>query len=154
MSDGRFLRDLSYSYDHVGHLPVRYPLYHVPQIADDSAQTWINAMTLSPGHFHGHIASSDPNHPVIYTTLAPFSQQIQQTLVLLKENVEAPSPQGRYRIQRYLYRANVQLRAGTLVGSAGGAGNGPGGIDAVHPDWAGHLVVEVRKPPCFIRAFS
>lgn len=49
LSDGRFLRDLSFSYDAVGHLP-----------------GWLNAMAFSPSHFHSTIASSTEEGPIVY----------------------------------------------------------------------------------------
>lgn len=45
--DGKFLRDLSFAYDAVGHLP-----------------NWLNMLSFSPAYFHNVIVSSTPN-PVI-----------------------------------------------------------------------------------------
>ena len=101
-------------------------------------------MAFPPGYHHNLIASSTPS-PIMYLDLSPFLAQIRQTLSLVKDNVEVASPQGRFRVQRYRYRAAVQLRAGAIVGaSAGGGGAGPGGIDVVAPEWEGMLVIDTE----------
>ena len=98
---------------------------------------------------------------MVYLDLSPFVAQVQQTLALCKDSVEVASPQGRYRVQRYVYRATVQLKvrsldscvqrnslvllqAQALIGASGGGGSGPGGIDVIHSDWEGQLVVETE----------
>ena len=126
--DGRFLRDLSYLHDPIGHTP-----------------SWLNMLALSPSHYHNQLASSTST-PVIYLDLTPFAQAVQANMQLCKENGELTSPSGdRYRVNRYVYRTVVELLPGTLLGSSGSAGGaGPGGIEQLHPDWAGSLVIEVE----------
>ena len=67
--------------------------------------------------------------------------------------MEVASPQGRYRVQRYVYRAAVALRAGAIIGATGGGGAGPGGIDIVHSDWEGQLVVETEGTSACVCAY-
>jgi len=126
ISDSKFLRDLAFVYDAVGHVP-----------------PWLNAMAYSPGYWHNVVASSAPN-PVVYLDLSPFLNQVQQTMALCKDSVEVASPQGRYRVQRYVYRAAVALRAQAIIGQSGDGGSGPGGIEVVHPNWEGQLVIETE----------
>lgn len=127
--DGRYLRDLDYQHDTIGHLP-----------------SWLNALSLSPGYFHNQIASSTPQ-PVFYIDLTPFAQALQQGLTLCKERADIESPSGdRYKVNRYVYRTIVDLKEGTILGDTQGRtkGSGPGGIEILHSDWAGQLVIEVE----------
>ncbi|BGP30606.1 hypothetical protein JCM10296v2_002362 [Rhodotorula toruloides] len=125
--DGKFLRDLSFSYDAVGHLP-----------------NWLNMLSFSPAYFHNVIVSSTPN-PVIHLSLAPYTSAVRETMTLCKDKVSLSSPQGQYLVSRYVYRGMLRLVAGQIVGDAAGAGGlGPGGIEVVHEDWAGQVVVETE----------
>ncbi|CDR38313.1 hypothetical protein NBRC10512_004052 [Rhodotorula toruloides] len=125
--DGKFLRDLSFAYDAVGHLP-----------------NWLNMLSFSPAYFHNVIVSSTPN-PVIHLSLAPYTSAVRETMTLCKDKVSLSSPQGRYLVSRYVYRGTLRLVAGQIIGDAAGAGGlGPGGIEVVHEDWAGQVVVETE----------
>ncbi|GAA5936294.1 uncharacterized protein JCM15063_002772 [Sporobolomyces koalae] len=121
--DGKFLRDLSFEWDVVGHLP-----------------NWLNMLAFSPSHFHGILASSSSN-PVFYLCLAPFVQQLQQTLRLESEKVSLASPQGHYQVKRHVYRGNIELSGGRILETAGGT---TGGYEVVHPDWDGTLHLETE----------
>ncbi|GAA5835010.1 hypothetical protein JCM9279_007172 [Rhodotorula babjevae] len=125
--DGKFLRDLSFEHDVVGHLP-----------------TWLNMLGFSPSHFHNIIVASSSN-PVFYLSLAPYVAAVRESLTLCKDRVAVSSPQGNYLVSRYVYRAALHLLAGQMIGDVAGAGGaGPGGIEVVHPDWAGTIVVETE----------
>ncbi|GEM06916.1 F-box domain contaning protein [Rhodotorula toruloides] len=125
--DGKFLRDLSFTYDAVGHLP-----------------NWLNMLSFSPAYFHNVIASSTPN-PVIYLSLSAHTSAVRETMTLCKDKVSLSSPQGQYLVSRYVYRGTLRLVAGQIIGDAAGAGGlGPGGIEVVHEDWAGQVVVETE----------
>ncbi|TNY22381.1 hypothetical protein DMC30DRAFT_349037 [Rhodotorula diobovata] len=125
--DGKFLRDLSFEFDVVGHLPA-----------------WLNMLGFSPSHFHNIVVASSSN-PVFYLSLAPYVAAVRESLSLCKDRVSVSSPQGNYLVSRYVYRAALHLLAGQIIGDAAGAGGaGPGGIEVVHPDWAGQIVVEAE----------
>ncbi|KAL9934592.1 hypothetical protein V8E36_006367 [Tilletia maclaganii] len=117
--DGQFLRDLSFNFDPIGHLP-----------------SWLNILSLSPAHFHGRIRSST-GCPVVYIDLTPFKDQIGATLQLVQDSAETVSPNGsRYRVQRWVYRAKVKVTPGTIISMVG--------LDCVHIDWAGTITVETE----------
>jgi len=70
---------------------------------------------------------------------------VRESLVLCKDRVGVSSPQGNYLVSRYVYRAALHLLAGQMIGDMAGAGGaGPGGIEVVHPDWAGQIIVETE----------
>ena len=78
-------------------------------------------------------------------SLAPYAAAVRESLILCKDRVGVSSPQGSYLVSRYVYRAALHLLAGQMIGDVAGAGGaGPGGIEVVHPDWAGHIVVETE----------
>jgi hypothetical protein len=107
-------------------------------------QGWLNAMAFSPSYFHNTIASSSSS-PVMYLDLSPFFDQIHQSLSLCQEQTEVEQAQGRYRVTTYKYRAVANVKAGTIVGSNGGIGGaGPGGVDIVHEDWSGQVVLQTE----------
>lgn len=62
-----------------------------------------------------------------------------------EDKVRVSSPQGHYLVKRFVYRANITIRPLTIV-STGPAlgGSGPGGLDVVHEDWVGDVVLEVE----------
>ncbi|GJN87179.1 hypothetical protein Rhopal_000124-T1 [Rhodotorula paludigena] len=125
--DGKYLRDLSFAYDVVGHLP-----------------PWLNMLSYPPQYFHNIVVASSSN-PVFYLSLHPFVSAVRETITLCKEKQALSSPQGNYLVSRYVYRASLKLSAGQIVGDSAGAGGlGPGGIEVVHPDWAGQIVVETE----------
>ncbi|GAA5998773.1 uncharacterized protein JCM10292_007222 [Rhodotorula paludigena] len=125
--DGKYLRDLSFAYDVVGHLP-----------------PWLNMLSYPPQYFHNIVVASSSN-PVFYLSLHPFVSAVRETITLCKEKQALSSPQGNYLVSRYVYRASLKLSAGQIVGDSAGAGGlGPGGIEVVHPDWAGQVVVETE----------
>lgn len=55
---------------------------------------------------------------------------------LVQDHVETVSPQGRYKVAKWLYRAVVSVTAGQLVGTEG--------IEAVDGGWHGKLVIETE----------
>lgn len=126
--DGRFLRDLAYTHDSLGHLP-----------------PWFDALSVPPSYFHNILFSSSPN-PVIYLTLHRYSPAVQESITLSREKVQLATPQGgTYLVSRYVYRAAFVVQAGQLLGEAAGVGGlGPGGIEVVHPDWVGGVVLEAE----------
>jgi hypothetical protein len=101
---------------------------------------WLNAMAFSPSYFHNMIAASSAN-PVMFLDLTPFFDQIQRTLSLCQEQAEIEQALGKYRVTTYKYRAVVMVRPGTMVASTGGVGGGAGGIDLVHDEWAGQIIL-------------
>lgn len=124
ISDGRFLRDLQHTFDHVGHLP-----------------SWLDMLSYSPSTYHNIIVSSLAN-PVFYLCLNSFITQIRETLTLCQDKVSISSPQGEYTVNRFVYRSSIKLRSGTICGSEGGKGFGPGGVEVVHDDWVGFMILE------------
>ncbi|GAA5858518.1 hypothetical protein JCM8547_007343 [Rhodosporidiobolus lusitaniae] len=123
--DGRYLRDLSFSYDVVGHLP-----------------PWLNMLAYSPSYYHNIVVSSSSN-PVFYISLAPFVSSVRETIQLCNDRVELSSPQGQYMVKKFVYRAGIKIKPGQLIGDSPVlGGSGPGGIDVVHDDWVGEVVVE------------
>lgn len=127
ISDGKYLRDLDFTYDVVGHCP-----------------HWLDMLSFSPSYFHNLIASSSAN-PVFFLSLHPFAGQIRESLLLCTDKVQVSSPQGNYLVKRFMYRGAARVRAGTIIGSGGGAGGrGPGGIEVVSAGWAGQVVIETE----------
>ena len=127
VSDGKYLRDLEFKFDPVGHCP-----------------DWIDMLAFAPGYHHNLIASST-NNPVFYLSLKPFAGKIRDSLLLCTDKVQVSSPQGNYLVKRFVYRGAAKVRPGTIIGSGGGAGGaGPGGIEVVHQAWAGQIVVETE----------
>lgn len=125
ISDGKYLRDLEYKYDVVGHLP-----------------SWIDMLAFAPGHYHNLIAASESN-PVFYLSLRLFAGPIRDSLLLCTDKVQVSSPQGSYTVKRFVYRGATKIKPGTIIGGAGGAGGtGPGGILVADEQWAGQVVVE------------
>ncbi|GAA5907302.1 hypothetical protein JCM6882_002801 [Rhodosporidiobolus microsporus] len=123
--DGRYLRDLAFSFDVVGHLP-----------------PWLNMLALSPSYYHNIVVSSSSD-PVFYLSLAPFVASVRETIQLCNDRVSLSSPQGNYVVKKFVYRAGIKIKSGQIIGSAAGVGgSGPGGIDVVHDDWVGQLVLE------------
>lgn len=121
--DGKFLRDVEYAYDFVGHLP-----------------SWLDMLSFSPSTYHNMITSS--GNPVFYLSLSTFISQIRETLTLCQDKIAIASPQGEYIVKRFVYRSSIKLRSGTICGSEGGKGFGPGGVEVVHDDWVGFLILE------------
>ncbi|BGP14384.1 hypothetical protein JCM10213v2_002331 [Rhodosporidiobolus nylandii] len=139
--DGRFLRDLAFLYDVVGHLPARLLPYQMP---------WLNMLAFSPSFFHNIIVSSSSN-PIFYLSLAPFLSMVRETIQLCNDRVGLTSPQGNYVVKKrvlpsfflWAYRAGFRIKAGQMVSTEGGVGgSGPGGIEVVHNDWVGDCVLE------------
>ena len=126
--DGKYLRDLSHVHDRLGHLP-----------------SWLNGLAFSPSYFHNLITCTK-GEPVIYLDLTPFLVALSSNITLCKEKTALTSPGGeRYAVNRYVYRTACDLVPGTLLGNAGQQGGaGPGGIEVLHPDWAGKLVIETE----------
>ncbi|GAA5976305.1 hypothetical protein JCM10908_005450 [Rhodotorula pacifica] len=126
--DGRFLRDLEYTHDSLGHMPA-----------------WFDALSVSPSYFHNILFASSPN-PVIYATLHRYATAAQESIALCKEKVQLATPQGGpYLVSRYVYRADFAIKGDQLIGDhAGAGGSGPSGIEVVHPDWVGDVVLEAE----------
>ncbi|GAA5992098.1 hypothetical protein JCM5350_006346 [Sporobolomyces pararoseus] len=120
--DGRYLRDLAFDFDVVGHCP-----------------SWLNMLTLSPSHYHNILASSTSN-PVFYLSLSPFVQTLQETLHLAIEKVSLTSPQGNYHVKKHVYRGVIEVQAGRVLESSS-ADNKSGGYETIHPDWGGQLTL-------------
>lgn len=103
--DGKYLRDLSYAHDPIGHLP-----------------SWVNSLTFSPSYFHNQIASST-SEPIVYLDLTSFATSIQKNLLLSKEKVDLASPSGeQYVVTRYVYRTVAELVPGAVIGDGNGKG--------------------------------
>lgn len=71
---------------------------------------------------------------------------MQESITLSKEKVQLATPQGgTYLVSRYVYRAAFAIQSGQLLGEAAGVGGlGPGGIEVVHPEWVGGVVLEAE----------
>lgn len=101
-------------------------------------------LSFSPAYYHNIIAASTPT-PIFYLDLSAFARQVQDTLRLCKDKIEVASPQARYRVQRWVYRAIIYIKPGLITGGSyptGGRKLGP--VDTVHPQWVGQLVIEVE----------
>ncbi|ORY74313.1 hypothetical protein BCR35DRAFT_306782 [Leucosporidium creatinivorum] len=126
LHDGKYLRDFSFAFDVVGHLP-----------------PWLNALSFSPGYYHNVVASSTAN-PVTYLTLQAFLSQVRETITLCDDKVQVSSPQGNRVVKRFVYRAALKIKPGAIVSAGGGVGgSGPGGVEVAHDDWAGTVILEV-----------
>ncbi|GAA5948703.1 hypothetical protein JCM21900_005266 [Sporobolomyces salmonicolor] len=125
--DGRFLRDLSYGFDVVGHLP-----------------NWLNMLSTAPSYYHNIVVASTAS-PVFFLSLSPFVSQLRESLTLCSDRVSLSSPQGNYQVRKHVYRGAIKIKPGHIIGSSAGAGGtGPGGIEVVHDDWAGQVVLETE----------
>ncbi|GAA5866126.1 hypothetical protein JCM1840_005081 [Sporobolomyces johnsonii] len=125
--DGRFLRDLSFGFDVVGHLP-----------------NWLNMLSSAPSYYHNIIVASTAS-PVFYLSLSPFVSQLHESLTLCSDRVGLSSPQGNYQVKKHVYRGAIKIKPGHIIGSSAGVGgSGPGGIEVVHDDWAGQVVLETE----------
>lgn len=139
--DGKYLRDLSYAHDTIGHLP-----------------SWLNSLTFSPSYFHNQIASSTLQ-PIVYLDLTQYHSAIQANLMLCREKVDISSPSGeQYKVTRYVYRTAIELNPSSMSSDpgAGELNHTPklrrvqtnrffditGESDFIHPDWAGQLIIE------------
>ncbi|EFP87507.2 uncharacterized protein PGTG_13878 [Puccinia graminis f. sp. tritici CRL 75-36-700-3] len=96
--DGRFLRDLLFEFDDVGHLP-----------------SWLNMLEFPPSYFH-KIISSSTSSPIFYLDLSSFKEEIKKTLRLSEDKIEVASPQARYRVQRWVYRSVIKIPHGQWQG--------------------------------------
>ncbi|PWN47645.1 hypothetical protein IE53DRAFT_381971 [Violaceomyces palustris] len=118
--DGRYLRDLSFMFDKIGHLP-----------------SWINSFSYAPSYYHNLIRSSNASQPVIYLDVLPWRDQIVSTMRLVQDQVETFSAQGaRYRISKWLYRAVVEVTSGQIISNEG--------LEVVDEGWKGRLVIETE----------
>lgn len=126
--DGRFFRDISYAHDPLGHLP-----------------SWLNGLAFSPSYFHNQLACTN-GEPVVYLDLTSFLTAIHGNLALCKEKAAVTSPSGeRYVVNCFMYRTFCEIVPGTMLGDTGGDGAaGLGGIEIVHDDWTGKLVIETE----------
>lgn len=78
--------------------------------------------------------------------LRRYSPAVQESITLSKEKVQIATPQGgTYLVSRYVYRAAFVVQAGQLLGEAAGVGGlRPGGIEVVHSEWVGGVVLEAE----------
>ncbi|PLW38095.1 hypothetical protein PCASD_11811 [Puccinia coronata f. sp. avenae] len=96
--DGRFLRDLLFEFDEVGHLP-----------------SWLNMLNFPPSYFH-KIISSSTSSPIFYLDLSNFKEEIRSTLRLNEDKIEVASPQARYRVKRWVYQSVIKIPKGHWQG--------------------------------------
>ncbi|POW21979.1 hypothetical protein PSHT_01707 [Puccinia striiformis] len=115
--DGRFLRDLNFEFDEVGHLPVGQFLS-----SSFTRHSWLNMLDFSPSYFH-KIISSSTTSPIFYLDLSSFKEEIRKSLRLSEDKIEVASPQARYRVQRWVYRSVIKIPRGK---------------------WEGYVVIEVE----------
>lgn len=118
--DGHYLRDLSYAYDVAGHLP-----------------SWLNSLIFPPSYWHNVLRSST-SQPVIYLDVSPFKDQILSSLRLVQDHVDSVSPQGRYRIAKWLYRAVATTTAGQIISQMDQS------LQVVDSGWHGKIVIETE----------
>ncbi|MCO5588079.1 hypothetical protein L7F22_042034 [Adiantum nelumboides] len=117
--DGHYLRDLSYGFDAAGHLP-----------------SWLNVIMFSPSYWHNVIKSTKPQ-PVVYLDIAPWKDQILNSLRLVQDHVDTFSGNGaRYRIAKWLYRSAANVTSGQIISRMNG------GLEIVDDQWAGRIVIE------------
>ncbi|CAO1627261.1 unnamed protein product [Sympodiomycopsis kandeliae] len=117
--DGKYLRDLSYAFDRMGHLP-----------------SWQNMFLLAPGYYHNIIRSSTPN-PVIYLDILPWREEVVSSLRLVQDQVESVSAAGsRYRIAKWLYRSVAHVQSGQIISDVG--------LQCCDENWAGKIVFETE----------
>ncbi|GAA5884794.1 hypothetical protein JCM16303_007270 [Sporobolomyces ruberrimus] len=125
--DGRFLRDLSFEFDVIGHLP-----------------NWLNMLTLSPSFYHNILACSSSN-PVFYLSLSSFSKRLRETLHLESDSIAVASPQGMYSVKRHVYRAVIEIQAGHVLETiATSVHERTDGFEVCHEDWAGKVIFETE----------
>lgn len=119
--DGQYLRDLSFAYDVIGHLPA-----------------WLNVVQYSPFYWHNIIKSSTPQ-PVVHLDISPWREQILGSLRLVQDQVEASaSGRARYRIAKWLYRSAANVASGQIISKMNGA------LEVVDEHWNGRIVIETE----------
>jgi hypothetical protein len=117
--DGRFLRDLSFAYDPIGHIP-----------------SWLNLFLYPPAYYHNVIRSSTPS-PILYLDIMPWREQIISSLRLVQDQVETTAPSGaRYRIAKWLYRTMANVKASQIISEEG--------FQCVDEGWEGKLIFETE----------
>jgi len=85
------------------------------------------------------------NHVLLVDlSLSPFVSKLQETLRLETEKVSIASPQRTQLITKHVYRGSIKIEANRILDSTGSNGKGIGGIEVVHPDWAGIVVLETE----------
>lgn len=94
--------------------------------------------SFPPAYYHNIIAASSPT-PIFYLDLSAFGKEVQQTMTLCKDKVELCSPQARYRVQRWVYRAVISIKPGMVTGP-----RRMGVAETVARDWVGSVVIEVE----------
>lgn len=124
--DGKYLRDLSYVYEPVGHLP-----------------SWINMLAFSPSYFHNVISSTNPN-PLVFLLLISFAATIRQGLSLCQDKMEITSSQGKHMVKKFVYRTSFKLSQGMIISPMGGGRGPPGEITVVADEWLGMVVIETE----------
>ncbi|WFD34759.1 hypothetical protein MCUN1_001603 [Malassezia cuniculi] len=118
-NDGRFifcneeLAPLPTKYDRVGHLP-----------------EMIDMLQLPPTYYSRALRDSGAG-PVVFLDILPYRSEILSSLYLSRENVETTSVNRRYRINKWVYRATVDI----FAASDGTDANG------THPGWNGTLAI-------------
>ncbi|KAH9814085.1 hypothetical protein DFH28DRAFT_315731 [Melampsora americana] len=132
--DGKSLRELDTTWDHLGHLPA-----------------WLNTFLFPPSYYH-HVISSSTTTPVFFLDLTEFKDQIQKTMELCKDKVRVPTTQltrrkSCYQVQRWVYRSVVRVTSGTRTSVVDGLRDWDSpdmGSGLIHRDWVGKLVIEVE----------
>ena len=82
------------------------------------------------------------NHVLLVDlSLSPFVSKLQETLRLETEKVSIASPQRTQLITKHVYRGSINIEANRILDSTG---EGIGGIEVAHPDWAGIVVLETE----------
>lgn len=166
-SDGKFLRDFSFTYDPVGHLPVRtlaviiLGLFTHGGDPAELAQCLVLAAKLLPQRRGKlRIKSSDLSVQIYASSsgvpaerrrchidlcLHSYLDEVRRTLGLHEDKVRISSPQGHYLVKRFVFRAQIDIRPLTIVSTAAAPGGmGPGGLDVVHDEWVGKVVLEIE----------
>lgn len=119
--DGHYLRDLSYAYDVVGHLPA-----------------WLNAVVFCPSYWHNIIKASTPQ-PVVHFDISPWRDQILNSLRLVQDHVETMGAGGaRYRVAKWLYRSAANVASGQIISKMNS------GLEVVDEGWKGRIVIEME----------
>ncbi|PWN22488.1 hypothetical protein BCV69DRAFT_281480 [Microstroma glucosiphilum] len=117
--DGRFLRDLSFAFDPIGHIP-----------------SWLNLLLYPPAYYHNVIKSSTAS-PILYLDILPWREQIISSLRLVQDQVETTAPNGlRYRIAKWLYRTTANVKASQIISEEG--------FQCVDEGWEGKLFFETE----------
>jgi len=107
--DGKYLRDLSYAFSSLGHLPA-----------------WIDAFSFPPSYYHQVIMSptaASPNEvpqsdrsgdPIVWLDLRPWAADAAQSLHLQREFTEMPSNGDGLKYAKSIYRSSIYVGYGVV----------------------------------------